>query len=235
MTSWAALRYRDECYHADDILTLVQGIYEHTPTMARAILRSRIFTSADFSPFEHGVVKIAAKRVTFSAPDKIFAELSNGARTIAVSPTQKLSLAELAPPSRICLSEHSSRLDYLETLVLPRDPGKPNYRQHRSVVAGIFDDVTGELIAVAHNENAVYRTWHAELRLVSALWPDFSKPSPWKITWRFYATLQPCIMCAGALDRLLPDEQVVYFRHPDPGQAAKRLGGPPLRFSCVKS
>src|SRR5687768_11802879 len=46
------------------VVDLVQAVYDHDPGMARKILRSRIYSTAKATEMCHGIVRVAAKRLT---------------------------------------------------------------------------------------------------------------------------------------------------------------------------
>ena len=97
------------------------------------------------------------------------------------------------------------------------------------VGAVIFDSTTGEIIAQAHNQTEQTKDVlaHAEIRAIHLA----SRKLGQKFLdgYSIYVTLEPCVMCAGAISWARLD--ALYYGAPDPKTGAIRQGAKVFRHS----
>jgi len=221
------------------VVQLIQGIYElnldgaHQIDRASAsrpsplfILRNRIYTNAQLTEMCHGMVRVAAKRVT----GKIRAThhgITLGRKYVEVSYRwQDLSNWVSAPLANSLSTLRSKQLHhyFMQTALNLRDqisrhPG-PRYLSHRPIAA-LLVSATHQILAIATNTHAKNKTLHAEINLIQS----FQSKQGGKLPpgSRIYTTLKPCKMCAGMIWTAAEDIRSlrVYFSEDDPGPSAK--------------
>ena len=201
---------------------LIQGIYESRPEVARKVLRARIWATREPGPFTHGMVKVAARRLT--AP----VEPRGGGATPApareeIRCERRARTGDLGTLSREGSCTKKSEDDWLKlaaSLVGERRVGRPLFELDRAVGA-VLVSPDGELWAASANTNASNRTYHAEVNVLTDAWLLHKSKLPRGT--RLYATLQPCKMCAGLAWELAeePGALEVYYALEDPGPAAR--------------
>jgi hypothetical protein len=197
--------------------TLVQGIHESRPELARKLVRARIWTTREPGAFAWGLVKVAARRISTVEPSSethLPREMSFGAGELV---EVRYEPREISRPS---VRPRTDWLELAASLVADPDPAMPLHARDRRVGA-VLVSPGGDLLAASANTNARNRTLHAELNVLTTAWLANRK----KLArgTRLYVTLSPCKMCAGLAWELgeEPGAIAVFFRELDPGPAAR--------------
>lgn len=179
--------------NTNSIWHLIQGIWqEHSPE-ARTLLRERIYTTEKLSPLNHGIIKIAAKRVAAEQnPEDLEKILANAKNKIQIQFTNSYQppTAYLKQLNQKLTQEELVRLLKNLTAVAPKTEHR--YQQDRAVGAVLLDK-DNTLLALAHNTNHQNKTLHAEVNLLQT----WQKPLP--DGSRLITSLEPCKMCAGLI------------------------------------
>jgi len=212
------------------VLNLIQGIYESEPTMARKILRHRIFTTSAHSARDSGAVKVAAKSVNWSVKPQENAQMQ--ALLLSEMPLQWIQIQESNPPKNLSgsplrfertdvLRSHAEyfRLTHRLSRMIKREGGAL-YRMARPVAAILVSDA-GEILCASVNTNSQNRTRHAEMNLVQRYFLDTGSLIPPGA--KIYTSLKPCKMCAGIIHDSAADPaslEVLYWED-DPGPMAQ--------------
>lgn len=223
---WARPREPGSPFGATVIL--IQGVHASEPALARKLLRARIHATREPGPFAHGMVKIAARRLTVvgtvvAAPGE--GDVDPALELVEVRPSDVVAASPEPSPASPRLGpdptrSHANWLELAASLVPPRPADRPRFELDRAVGA-VLVSPSGEPIAASANTNARDRTRHAELNVLAAAWAlQKRKLAPGS---RLYATLEPCKMCAGLAWELAeePASLEVYYREPDPGPGAR--------------
>lgn len=106
-------------------------------------------------------------------------------------------------------SNHKSHDFYMEQALLQAEKA---YNKHEVPIGAVIVDATGTIIATGYNqvEEKKSQTAHAEL---CALQQATQHVDDWRLTnCTLYVTLEPCLMCFGALR--LSRIQAVYYGAP---------------------
>jgi deoxycytidylate deaminase len=176
---------------------LIQGIWQEYSPEARAILRERIYTTEKLSPLNHGIIKIAAKRVAAAQnPDEIEKILANAKNKIQIQFTNCYQ-----PPSEY-RKQLNQKLTQEEIIQLLKNlaaiaPKTEHRHQQARAVGAIILDKNNTVLALAHNTNHQNKTLHAEVNLLQA-WPR-AHNQPLPDGSRIITSLEPCKMCAGLI------------------------------------
>lgn len=161
-------------YLNSPLLELIDSIYETYPRRAQELLRQHVEVNYELSEFEHGLVKVAAKRTREA---EIAIERNFGSRRAAIQWVREQVQAIIGQNTKL-------------------DAAK--FERPRAIVCALFSH-KHELLVVESNQNAQIKTEHAELRLLKRLREArLEKGSYYVIT-----SLQSCRMCAGALKEWL--------------------------------
>jgi tRNA(Arg) A34 adenosine deaminase TadA len=219
---------------------LIQGIYEVHSDQAHTILRNRIFTDSTLTEMCHGMIRVAAKRVTggLRATDhgipiskqylaKETVEITGGNLSSQSSPILQLNvlqslIQDFAPHSAPLTQNLHMRFMKIAINLrerMPRHPG-PRYLSDRPIAA-ILVSGTHQILAWATNNSSKNKTLHAELNLIRSFQSKIGGQLPRDS--RIYTTLKPCKMCAGMIWTAAEDIRsiTVYFLEDDSGPYAK--------------
>ncbi|MEO7164041.1 MAG: Bd3614 family nucleic acid deaminase [Bdellovibrionia bacterium] len=222
------------------IVQLIQGIYDTHPDQAHTILRNRIYTNAALTEMCHGMIRVAAKRVTGELhPTNHGISPSTeylGKETLEI-PERRLSAQQEFPQQfdgfqtfieKLSSSPASPTQDSHEQFMraaiklrdlIPRHEG-PRYLSQRPIAALLVSE-THQVLAWGTNSNSKNKTLHAEINLVQSFQSKMGGKLPRGS--RIYTTLKPCKMCAGMIWTAAEDIRsiTVYFLEDDPGPFAK--------------
>lgn len=207
------------------VVSLIQGIWEADPGMARKHLRSRIYScdpgAIRLSEMDIGMVRVAAKRLTAFAepPPTPFSGTVIDVRSFAARARQRAH--------QLWHQENGRTLTLPEALAVARERTEsldraqvPLYTRDRAVAALLLSN-EGELLASAVNTNASNRTLHAEVNLVQGFWLRHGRGLP--PGSRVIVTLRCCKMCAAMILHAAeePSSIHVYYGEDDPGRMAR--------------
>lgn len=157
-------------YLNSPLLELINSIYENYPKRAQELLRQHIEVNYELSEFEHGLVKVAAKRTREA---EILVERNFGSRPAAIRWIREQVQAIVAQTAKLDVAR---------------------YLRPRAIVCALFSS-KHELLVVESNQNAQIKTEHAELRFLKRL----REARLVKGSYYIVTSLQSCRMCAGAL------------------------------------
>lgn len=206
--------------HRSPVFELIERIYAaeaaRPKSRARSILRCRIFIDREPTPSERETVKVAAKRIEFSA---------------GPPPVSSLPLPELPPaepfsftwndqpfaPGTAVREEEIRPL--LEALRARPEEMRARWASDRPVSAILLDE-SRKLLSFAWNTHAAIRTRHAEWNLCENLFREGRKIPAGS---RLYVSLKPCRMCAARIWELAedPTRLSVHYLENDPGPFAQ--------------
>jgi hypothetical protein len=234
--SIALLTFENRVYFAErvraphepfsSISDLIQGVWALNPSMARKVLRNRIFCSGDgASELDRGLVKVAAKRASFGySPDELESKFGRRATWIKLKPPAPpifdapTLLTQRPHGGRSLMYGLSAWLDHIEKDI-SLEHG-PLYLRHRKVAAAMISS-EGKLLGAALNTNVNDRTRHAEVNLLQNWWLRERRPIP--SGTELYVTLRCCRMCAAAIWESCEDPwslKVLWLMN-DPGPLAQ--------------
>lgn len=207
------------------VTRLVQGIYEHHYEMARKILRNRIYTTSNATPFCRAMIKVAAKRLTECAPSLTAMQRSTAIEIHFDPLDSRESPIDASMPIDAIFKILAERIENRRVTAK-----KKRYENDRAVAAALLSNRPEALVTC--NTNAKNRTLHAEINLVQSVFAHQAKPFSHPIT--VLVTLKPCKMCIEALRLLVEDPkylQVIYLEN-DPGPNA-RYPAPPYPIKSL--
>jgi tRNA(Arg) A34 adenosine deaminase TadA len=207
------------------VVKLIQFLFDERIDLSFFILRQRIFTTAELTPMDRGIIKLAAKRGTgnitprdhgLSLAEDQWRALGTKEQWFLQSP-HELVVKPLSVNSVRTKQEALLSLQELEQQV-PR--GEILHDFHRPLAA-IVTDAEGFILDYSVNANSKNKTLHAEVRMIQGFFSRRQKPLPKGS--RVYVSLKPCQMCAAMLAHACedPTSLQVYFREDDPGIRAK--------------
>lgn len=227
---WAWVHYKSKIYLAQDqllssfkpesaVTRLIQGIFRDHKDHSFFILRNRIFTNTPVRDFEKGMVKLAAKRISYA--DKVLEPVlleDDGLEFVEV--TYNLRESVRSVPEGIKFSSLDDVENWLlqQTLRVPRGPVLHDYNRP---IAAVLISSKFEVLSYALADNSVNKTLHAEVLCLQSYWVRFQTSLPESCI--LITTLKPCLMCAEMLGHLLngvKDFRVICLQD-DPGPKAK--------------
>lgn len=184
------------------IVRLIQGIYALDPQNALRIVRNRIFSTTPATEMCHGMVKVAAKRLTDSVSaldsDEVLAGFSSAVKIDVSESANALSgpllfeedvrktLAEI-----VRLENPRSENEWMNVVRKLLSPGD----EHS--VAALLISHDGKILSSAINSNRLNRTLHAEVNLVQSFYRTHRRKLP--PASKIITTLKPCKMCAAMI------------------------------------
>lgn len=188
------------------VVCLIQALYEQFPDKARMIARRRIFATEPPTEMSLGMVRVAAKRISWA---RRWEELPEEARQFGGLPAEEIRFenqaglfgAEELPEGLRVAGAGAETREWMRLaleLAGARGPSDdaPLYERDRAVVALLISG-DGTLLGWARNTNARNRTLHAEVNLVQGYYRRFGTGLP--AGARVVTSLKPCKMCAGML------------------------------------
>lgn len=227
---WAWVYHNSKVYLAQDhlysdpkpesaVTRLIQGLFRDHKDHSFFILRKRIFTNTPLKEFEIGMVKLAAKRISYveDAHEPVLVE-DNGMEFIDVD--YDLQESVRTTPHNLNFSNVEEIEEWLhqQTLQVPRGPVLHDYNRP---IAAVLLSSNLEVLSYALADNSVNKTLHAEVLCLQGYWVRFQRAPPESCI--LITTLKPCLMCAEMLGQLLSvvkDFRVICLRD-DPGPKAK--------------
>lgn len=208
------------------IVRLIQGIHGSSPGSALRLLRNRIFATGAPTEMCHGMVSVAAKRLTAGiAPRNHGIKLQlDKFHEVAGEPAHDQADGRwqgpaLAPPPEAPGSDADFMRRALELArQVPRSGPLPGSDRP---IAALLVSGDGQLLGQAVNSNARNRTMHAEIRLLQEFWRRTGHALPRHS--RIFTTLKPCKMCAGMIWEASEDISTlqVLFAERDDGPQAR--------------
>jgi tRNA(Arg) A34 adenosine deaminase TadA len=205
------------------IVKLIQFLFEKYIDHSFFILRQRLYTTAEITAMDDGMVKLAAKRATgniqaidHSLPLASYEWIQlgdqnwflNSAHTENVQAQTKKIENEVQ--AKVILSEMESRVSRGEVL-----------HDHNRPIAVLITNADGHVLISSVNSNYKNKTLHAEVRAGQEYFHKTGQPLP--VGAKIYVSLKPCRMCAAMLAKMSesPESLQVYFSQDDPGIRAK--------------
>lgn len=193
------------------VVNLIQGIYEHSPTYAREILRNRVFTTKPLTEMCSGIIKVAAKRHGLGAFAKTEKSVDVTSLALNSSPHFSTELEAASTWEEVTRSLHSKTSS---------NEAVPLHMRDRNVSA-ILVSPENAILGWSKNTNSVNRTKHAEVNLVQGWWNKHKKPIPRGA--KIFTTLQCCKMCAGMIWECAEDPKSleIFYLEKDSGPNAR--------------
>jgi tRNA(Arg) A34 adenosine deaminase TadA len=193
---------KDENSPTSAIVRLIQGVYAHDPKNALSIIRNRIFSTAQATEMCHGMVKVAAKRLTDSvsllAADEVLSGFSSAVK-IDVSESVNALLEELPFEADIrnTLDEIVRRENPSSETEWMKAARKLLRAEDDLPVAALLISHDGKILSAAINSNSQNRTLHAEVNLIQSFYRTHQRKIPPQS--KIITTLKPCKMCAAMI------------------------------------
>lgn len=193
------------------VVQLIQAVYDLFPTLARIVLRNRIFSTGSSFGAARGMVKVAAKRISDSILPRNH-QIQLTLRFVEVQ-NQRNFQNDIAPPQLAPMDQAV----FLASQVI-RD--QPRYLCDRAVAAVLIAE-TGQVIGTGLNTNQINKTLHAEINLIQRYYFETRQRFP--VASKLYVTLKPCRMCAEMILEMVPanSEFQVYYLEDDLGTHAR--------------
>jgi tRNA(Arg) A34 adenosine deaminase TadA len=238
-TLYFALHSQKDIAPTSSVVRLIQGIYASEPENSRVLVRNRIYTTAQLTTMDRGIIQVAAKRASERIFDEAFGDLENfeiPERQIDLSETFNGLSGVLEyernyeheyknhPRSPLAGCDDKAWMAFAVQLTLPiqvsRESQTALFLSNRPVAA-VLVSKTGELLDWALNTNAVNKTLHAELNLVQSYYRKFKSKLP--AGSKLFTTLKPCKMCAAMIVEAAEDMRnfEVIYGEDDPGPNAR--------------
>jgi tRNA(Arg) A34 adenosine deaminase TadA len=186
------------------IVRLIQGVYSTSPQTALSIIRNRIFSTAQASEMCHGMIKVAAKRLTDLVPEE-------AARTVieGFSPAHQIDLSKaltaLSAPlpfeqnlnARLPLLLSPSLNSENRWMELAKNLAAHTEETEHLPIAALLVSADNRILSAAINFNGQNKTLHAEVNLIQSFYRIHQKKLP--PGSKIVTTLKPCKMCAGMI------------------------------------
>jgi tRNA(Arg) A34 adenosine deaminase TadA len=182
------------------IARLIQGVYSHDPKNALKLIRNRLFSTSLATEMCHGMVKVAAKRLTDSVSlDSFLQARSQYSEQIDLSESVNALSGPLAYEESLWknlgkiveLENPSSELQWMNCA------RKLLHAGGNLPVAALLISPDGQVLSAALNSNSSNRTLHAEVNLIQSFYRNHRQKIPAHST--IITTLKPCKMCAAMI------------------------------------
>src|SRR3989338_1139633 len=164
---------------------LVQGIYEEFSSMARAMLRQRIYANYRISDMDRAMVRIAAKRIS-ECVEIADPRINPDAHEIKYRPASSVHSLSETP-----ITERAQMEQVLKTLEKNCRRADVKFLSDRPVAAVLLNSRL-EPMAASWNSSRENRTQHAEVRTLQQYWLIEQKPVPRGAI--LVCSLRPCGM-----------------------------------------
>ncbi|KAB8028115.1 Bd3614 family nucleic acid deaminase [Fluviispira multicolorata] len=233
-TDFAFIIYNETIYYAkyslfpkkphSAITVLIQGIYNQYPDTSLKILRNKIYTNYCPTEMCRGMLKVAAKRMSFL-------KVIHNQNILIQYPKIEVNynnLGQSLEKEIIDIHTHftlhnKNNIDFMKISDCLSKQIKIENEKYESSrqVASILVDANGNIISVGLNENSRNKTMHAEVNMIQKYYSVFNKPLPKGSS--IFTTLKPCKMCAGMIWNCAENifELNLYYLHKDNGSMAK--------------
>lgn len=205
------------------VTQLIQYLFDTHVDHSFFILRNRIFTTEPTTPYAQGMVRLTAKRVSFSVePRDLGIELKYKFKKVCADENvllKSLHVVNTTPPAYPrCTPQNAKPL--LTELVQNLPKGAVLHDYNRTIAA-ILTDHNGHILEYSPNQNSKNKTLHAELLMLQNYYRRTGQKIP--AGSRVYVSLKPCLMCASAILQFAeqPDSIHVYYLEDDPGPKAQ--------------
>lgn len=193
------------------VSVLCEGLAAKFPAQAKAVLRNRIFTNYEPTPFCEGVVKVAAKRLSVLSELEFQAQLSTNGSIERIEP---ISTPPAAERNNSRPSLQSS--DEIKTLLHQLRGDSSGLK-----VGAALLSPDQKVLSCASNQTETNPLWHAEYLSIKR-YIEMSKAKVAKGS-HLYVSLQPCAMCAGYLHHVSENfsQTHIHYLEKDPGPKAQ--------------
>lgn len=203
------------------LTALVEGLWHLYPTRALTLLRERIYTDYPLTPACEGMLKVAAKRATFLSIGEFErqAQIENFKKVQVAPPALEPDLDSYISLGAPFSDEEAIQLT-LKLKAKSLSDSQANENLGTAVGALLLND-RRELISYAWNTNSVYRTEHAELKLIRSycVHPHRGIGE----NYQLFVSLKPCAMCAAQIlmnTKNISSLNILYLED-DPGPFSK--------------
>jgi tRNA(Arg) A34 adenosine deaminase TadA len=180
---------------------LIEGVWNHDSSMARKILRNRIYSPFERTPLCDGMIKVAAKRANVVSQEDFEARVKSLAKfewievTPAATPVQKAK-------SKIDEKIKGKTLTLGEAVAVAEELSLASYQTEGAEaeeigVGAVLLNRGGKVLTTAYNQNFDNRTQHAELLLIRNYLQAHGEVIP--ANSKLIVTLKPCAMCAAQI------------------------------------
>jgi tRNA(Arg) A34 adenosine deaminase TadA len=205
------------------VTQLIQYLFDIHVDYSFFILRNRIFTTEPPSPYAQGMVRLTAKRISFSVEPRDFnLKITHEFKRVCSNQTGLLKSTHLKESPVIeqtqCTTENAKLI--LNNLIQKLPTGPILHDFNRTIVA-VLTDQQGNILEYSPNQNSKNKTLHAELLLLQNYYRRTGQKIP--SGSRVFVSLKPCLMCAAALFQFSeqPASIHVFYLEDDPGPKAK--------------
>lgn len=227
---WAWVYHNSKIYLSQDqlessvkpesaVTRLIQGLFRDHKDHSFFILRNRIFTNTPLRDFEKGMVKLAAKRISYVDSEGAAPEIRDEpVDFVHVNYDLRESLRSQEKEIRFAsLLEVEDWLN-LQTQLVPRGPV---LHDNNRPIAAVLLNSRLEVLSFALAENSLNKTLHAEVLCLQSYWLQFQCAPPEDCV--LLTTLKPCLMCAEMFAHLVSGAKNfrVICLQDDPGPKAK--------------
>jgi tRNA(Arg) A34 adenosine deaminase TadA len=201
------------------VLNLVQGLYRAEPFEAKRTVRSRIYTTAQKTDLAAGVIRVVAKRCSYSVRP---VDHGKPTRSRWIDVTGGFECVTLPPlPTKIVTgaSRFAAPLDDAYFMGLAHRIAR-SLNEERPIAALLVSSA-GEILSWAVNTGRINRTLHAEVILIHSYYARTGRGLPEGA--KIYTTLQCCKMCAAMIVTASenPASIRVYYGEADPGPTTR--------------
>lgn len=211
---------------------LVQTLFDERKDLSFFILRNRIYTSAELSEMDRGMIRIIAKRVSSIGQPSIVSnevkelvrtlelvELSKRPQPLFLGPFQFLNAANQLPINTIAEKWQQEVLARVRSWDFENDQCLGEVQKFLKSLADLnsrgevlhdFDrpisavliSEDGELLSFGVNSNSINKSLHAEVVMLQRFYREVGSLLPEGS--RIFVSHRPCRMCAGMIHQMLP-------------------------------
>lgn len=183
------------------VVKLLQNIFEMKQDLSFFVLRNKIYTTAQPSERDRGMVKVLAKKVQFGVQACDFSWKGEGFKLIPVAADEEIVFSTL---ERKCFkAEDDAKFlsqDQIESelivRILSQERGSVLHDYDRPIAAALVDSQSRPILW-ALNSNRKNKSLHAEINLLQTFY-DLKKGKV-PLGYSIFVTHKPCKMCAGMI------------------------------------
>lgn len=205
------------------VTQLIQYLFDSYVDHSFFILRNRIFTTEPATPYPQAMVRLTAKRISFSvAPRNHDLKINHEFKNVSSFQNGLINSVHLENNTSLdltqCTTENAKLV--LGELIRKLPKGEVLHDYNRRIAA-VLTDQNGNILEYSPNQNSKNKTLHAELLLLQ----NYYRRTGLKISpgSRIFVSLKPCKMCAAAILQFAeqPDSIHVYYLEDDLGPMAR--------------
>lgn len=204
------------------VTQLIQHLFDSYVDHSFFILRNRIFTTEPAHPYSQGMVRLTAKRITFSVEPLDFdLQIQHEFKNISSPANDLLSSAHLeSPPSFESVRCTTENANFILGELIQKLPKGPVLHDYNRRIAAVLTDRDGNILEYSPNQNSKNKTLHAELLMLQNYFRRTGQKIP--SGSQIFVSLKPCKMCAAAILQFAeePGSIHVYYLEDDPGTMA---------------